>query len=269
MPVRPKDAVEWRSAWVGPDVARNRESIMKGFARQARAFARSPLQRDPERLGRLLAFAAPRPDEAALDVACGPGIVTAALARRAGLVVGVDLAREMIDEARGAGGLYLRADVERLPFKDGSFDLVICRNACHHFADPPVVAREMRRVARLGGRVVIEDMAAPEDPARREYHETIERLRDTAHARTLTRPEIRALLEAAGLRVEREEPIAFVVDFEEWADRAFPPPADKEKARAMLLACLEEDRAGLRVWREGERLKFERQSVLCRATRPV
>src|SRR5207249_8170807 len=145
LPVRPKDAVEWRSAWVGPDVARNRESIMKGFARQARAFARSPLQRDPERLGRLLAFAAPRPDEAALDVACGPGIVTAALARRAGLAVGVDLAREMIDEARGAGGLYLRADVERLPFKDGSFDLVICRNACHHFADPPVVAREMRR----------------------------------------------------------------------------------------------------------------------------
>jgi len=47
-----------------------------------------------------------------------------------------------------------------------------------------------------------------------------------------------------------------------------PGPAEPEKARAMMEACLEADLCGLRVWMEEGRLKFERQSLLLRAARP-
>src|SRR5882762_2240993 len=174
------------------------EAIVKAaFARQAHGFARSPLQTDPGRLRRLLEFLGPRRGERALDAACGPGIVTAALARAGLLACGVDLTREMLREAVPGGGLYVQGDAGRLPFLDSSFDAVVCRNSLHHVAEPPAAIREMIRVLRPGGRLVVEDMRAPDDPAKRAYHESVERLRDVSHARTLTLSELRDMAAAA------------------------------------------------------------------------
>jgi len=247
--------------------ARRSSIVQERFGRQARAFARSPLQRDPGRLRRLVAFSGARAGEKALDAACGPGIVSAALREEGLFVVGVDLTRAMLREAARAGGPYVRGDLERLPFRTAAFDLLICRSTFHHLSDPERVMREMVRVVRRGGRVVIEDMQAPDDHAQREYHETIERLRDRAHARTLTLGELRSLAEEAGLSGIHDERIAFVIDFREWIGRAYPAPADRRRAQAMMEACLENDLAGLKVWREGARLKFERRSMLLRGVR--
>jgi len=248
---------------------RDRSSIVQGaFARQARSFARSPLQTDPERLRRLVEFLRPRPGERALDVACGPGIVTAALERAGLRAIGIDLTREMIQEALPRGGGYLQGDVERLPFAGGTFDVAVCRNSCHHFADPGAVVREVTRVLREGGRVIVEDLRAAEDPAKRAYHERIERLRDVAHVRTLTRSEFREIARAAGLLGFEETPVSFVIDFDEWMDRACTTPEDRERARRMMRSCADKDLCGLRVWSENGRLKFERQSLLWRAFRP-
>src|SRR5207249_11094142 len=125
--------------------------VRTAFARQAREFAHSPLQTDPVRLRRLVEYVAPRPGERALDVACGPGIVTSALERAGVLSFGVDLTREMVREAASRRGSYLQADVERLPFAGATFDLTVCRNAFHHFAAPGAIARELGRVLRPGG----------------------------------------------------------------------------------------------------------------------
>jgi len=242
--------------------------IETAFSRQARAFARSPLHTDPRRLRRLIEFLGPRPGERVLDVACGPGIVTEALQQAGLLAFGVDLTREMIREATSREGRYVRGDVGRLPFQNASFDAVVCRNSFHHFAHPASVMAEVARIVRAGGRVVIEDMRAPDDETKRAYHETIERLRDISHARTLTRDEIREMAGDAGLVCVDEMPVTLVIDFEEWIDRACPDPQSREKARAMMEACVATDLCGLRVWMEEGRLKFERQSLLFRAARP-
>jgi ubiquinone/menaquinone biosynthesis C-methylase UbiE len=242
--------------------------VQEAFARQAAAYARSALQTSPERLRRLLDFLDPRAGDAVLDVACGPGIVTGALVERGLLAVGVDLTAEMIRQASGTGaGLYARANAARLPFRDGVFDAALCRNSFHHVTDAGIVLGEMVRVTRTRGLVVVEDMIAPTDPAQRDYQATIERLRDVSHSRSLTRDEFRSLAGAAGLTGFDEVPIAMVIDFEEWIDRAYPTPGNRERARAMMEACVAEDLCGLRVWREDGRLKFERRSLLWKARR--
>ena len=54
---------------------------------------------------------------------------------------------------------------------------------------------------------------------------------------------------------------------DEWVDSAYPPPDRRERARLMLEACVGRDLCGLRVWKEGDRLKFERQSLLFKGSR--
>jgi ubiquinone/menaquinone biosynthesis C-methylase UbiE len=248
--------------------SRSRESIVQeAFARQARGFARSPLQTDPRRLQRLIEFVGARPGERALDAACGPGIVMAAL-RRAGLTaVGIDLTLAMLREAAPGGGSLVQGDTGRLPFRESAFDVVVCRNSLHHVSDASAAIREMARVLRPRGRLVVEDMRAPDDEAKRACHETLESLRDVSHARTLTRGDLRSMAAAAGLADFEELPITLNIDFDEWIDRAYPPPDRREQARLMLEACLERDLCGLRVWKEGDRLKFERQSLLFKGAR--
>jgi len=258
-----------REVGMGDEVpSRSRESIVQeAFARQARDFARSPLQTDPRRLRRLIAFLGARPGERALDVACGPGIVMAALQRAGLLAVGIDLTLAMLREAASRGGCFVQGDTGRLPFRESTFDVVVCRNSLHHVSDPSGAIREMARVLRPGGRLVVEDMRAPDDESKRAYHETIECLRDVSHARTLTRGDLRSMAAAAGLADFEELPITLVIDFDEWVDRAYPPPDRREQARLMLEACVGRDLCGLRVWKEGDRLKFERQSLLFKGAR--
>jgi len=184
--------------------------------------------------------------------------------------VGVDLTLAMLRQALAArrGGFYLQGDAVRLPFREATFDLVVCRNALHHSAAPGLMTSEAARVLRRGGRLVIEDMRAPDDARRRAYHEEIERLRDEAHARTLTRDEMTACTERAGLRPADERTVLLAIDFDEWIDRAYPGAAARSRAEAMMRACLTRDLAGLRVWEEDGRLMFERQCLLLRVERP-
>ncbi len=98
--------------------------------------------------------------QSVLDVACGTGIVARTAARRVapgGRVVGVDLNEAMLKvAARVCPGVDLRlGDAASLPFDDGTFDAVLCQMALMFFPDPTVALREMGRVAKPGGTVVV------------------------------------------------------------------------------------------------------------------
>jgi len=95
-----------------------------------------------------------------LDVACGTGIVARAAAERVGSegrVVGVDLNQAMLTVAeRVCPGVELRqADVTALPFESATFDVVLCQMALMFFPDRQAAIREMGRVVKPQGTVVI------------------------------------------------------------------------------------------------------------------
>ena len=91
------------------------------------------------------------PGEIILDVGCGTGAVQRQLGDH---VVGVDLSEGML--ARGAGA-RAAADVLSLPFPDHAFDIVVSISSLHYWVDPIHALREIRRVTKPEGRLVLTD----------------------------------------------------------------------------------------------------------------
>jgi SAM-dependent methyltransferase len=115
--------------------------------------------------GRVIDLAAPAAGQTVCDVGCGNGMYLAELARRgfAGRVLGLDLSLGMLaasrerlggDSPAATVGL-LAADAAALPLRDGVADLAFAMHMLYHVPDPSQALRELRRVTRPGGRVII------------------------------------------------------------------------------------------------------------------
>ena len=115
---------------------------------------------------RLIEVAAVQPGEAILDIACGTGLVTFPLADAAttsGRVVATDISQAMVDtirresEKRGLRQIEaFRADAEALKdVSDNRFDLVTCALGFMYFPEPDQALKEIYRVLKPGGRIVI------------------------------------------------------------------------------------------------------------------
>ncbi|HIE39272.1 MAG TPA: class I SAM-dependent methyltransferase [Anaerolineales bacterium] len=90
-----------------------------------------------------------------LDVGCGVGTYTAAFRQETPHVFGVEVEPERAREARGRAAGVVQAVGERLPFADGSFDLILSHEVLEHVTDDRACAEEMVRMVRPGGRIVL------------------------------------------------------------------------------------------------------------------
>jgi SAM-dependent methyltransferase len=100
-----------------------------------------------------------------LDVACGPGFIAAAAARRGADVIGLDFSRVMIAMAQRANPAltFREGDAEALPFDPGSFDAVVMNFGLLHLARPDQAIAEARRVLAPDGRYGFTIWASPEE----------------------------------------------------------------------------------------------------------
>ena len=101
------------------------------------------------------------PGARVLDVACGAGQTAIPMSRAGAKVTGVDIATNLIEQARArvqAENLDARfeeADAEILPFADGSFDIVLSLIGAMFAPRPELVAAELKRVCRPGGKIIM------------------------------------------------------------------------------------------------------------------
>jgi ubiquinone/menaquinone biosynthesis C-methylase UbiE len=95
----------------------------------------------------------PEPGRRTLDLGCGEGRVARDLKARGHNVVGIDTSETLVQFARTGDpdGEYIVADATRLPFEDGTFDLVVAFNTLMDFDDMPAAVREAARVLEGGG----------------------------------------------------------------------------------------------------------------------
>ena len=130
------------------------------------------------------------------DVACGDGTSLRLLTARGLRGVGVD--REARAVARAPRAVV--GDAQALPLRTSAYDAVLCECAVSTFDEPRRALAEMARVLRPGGVLAMTDVLLRRDLAPPEVVAAVDRL---TTARTL--PEYVALVQAAGLRVERTE----------------------------------------------------------------
>ena len=214
------------------------------FSRQAEAYAASPGHAHGQDLDIVAAFAQPGLHDLCLDIATGPGHTAFRIASKAMTVVAVDIAEGMLATGRRLAAergitnvVFERADAAQLPFNDGSFDLVTCRIAPHHFTDIPAFLGEVARVLKNSGRFVLEDSLAPDDAEAAAFLHALEVRRDPTHVRSLTRGEWFAALEAAGLPVKREVIFQKQHPFMDWLARTGIEGEEAHGLVAELLAA--------------------------------
>jgi SAM-dependent methyltransferase len=209
-------------------------------------------------LGRLLAFAEPVREDVCLDVTYGEGPVGAAMSSRVRHVTTVDATPPVAGGATCRGGrtptvvftsgnrsappagpafdpdaLTVRADASALPYRDGSFTLVTSRFSLFRMPDPGQALREMLRVCRGGGRLVIADRVRPNlaGPDR----DRIERLRDPAHPPAPSMARLVDLITDAGADVRRLDLFTVERPVEPWLADA-PDPRAAAGIRTALAA---------------------------------
>jgi 2-polyprenyl-3-methyl-5-hydroxy-6-metoxy-1,4-benzoquinol methylase len=102
-----------------------------------------------------------KPGVRLLDVACGSGNLSIPAARRGAIVTGVDIAANLLEQARARAeseGLTIQfdeGDAENLPYADASFDEIVSMYGAMFAPRPELVAAELARVCRPGGRIAM------------------------------------------------------------------------------------------------------------------
>ena len=147
--------------------------------------------------------AAIKPRERVLDLACGTGELLRRIVQHTSDadLTGVDIAPGMVERARAklagvSDAKIEQADAHDLPFRDGSFDVVVCANTFHYFTHPTSVLGEVRRVLRPDGRFVVLDWCRDYWTCR--VMDAVLRVFDPAHQNCYTLDELAAILDDAG-----------------------------------------------------------------------
>ena len=173
---------------------------------------RLPAELDPPSLERRLAFLGGevRAGDRALDLGCGTGEFTAALARAGAEAIGVEVAEAALERARARHpelDFRLVPIDGPLPLEDGSFDLVWTSEVIEHVADTGQWLSEVRRVLAPGGRLLV---TTPSHGRLRVAVGGVERFSDPLgdHLHLYTRRSLRTLLEEFGLREVRVRAVA-------------------------------------------------------------
>jgi len=204
-----------------------RDLAAKVFGSTAAQYLRSTVHASGADLDRLADLVRTQRVSSALDLGCGAGHASFALARGgARRVVAYDISTQMLDVVAGEAMVRDHRQIEtcagaaeRVPFHDASFDLVVTRYSAHHWLDVQRAIREVARILRPAGLLVVIDVLAPENPLMDTVLQTVELLRDLSHVRNYRESEWRAIFDAANFSQPDVDRWKLPLAFDGWVAR--------------------------------------------------
>lgn len=222
----------------------HQQVVTEQFGTTAAAYLTSSVHAQGADLQELAQIAASLPGARVLDLGCGGGHASFAVAPVVEKVIAYDLSEEMLAVVataaaeRGLDNLAVRqGSADRLDFPDASFDLVCTRFSAHHWRQLPQALDEVLRVLKPGGRFIVIDTAAPADVLADTYVQAIELLRDTSHVRNISLHSWRKLLAAAGFAVTSDKTWKLRLEFDSWVARMRTPQDHITAIRALWQAA--------------------------------
>jgi SAM-dependent methyltransferase len=201
------------------------------FGGAANDYVTSPIHANGPDLERLRQAIGRQPSAVVLDIGCGAGHASYAIASQVREVHAYDVAAPMvatvarIAHERGLHNIHtLQGPAESLPYANESFDYVVSRLSAHHWRDVPSALNEVRRVLKSGGRAIWIDTASHADPLFDTHLQAIELLRDRSHVRDYTPDEWLMMFEKAGFTAAIQATWRIPVEFRSWIARMRTPP---------------------------------------------
>jgi len=195
---------------------------------------------------------------AMLDVGCGAGHLSFALAPVFNRVVAVDPSPGMlatVAQAAAARGLahveVQRGGAESLPFADSTFDCVASRFSAHHWRFLEAGIREMARVLRPQGYLLMIDTVGHEDCLVDTHLQAIELLRDPSHVRNRSVSQWQSLIEGAGFLDIQHAQWPLRLEFASWVERMRPPPGNVAVIRELQQGAAREVQDALALETDG------------------
>lgn len=234
------------------------------FSRQSRHYGKDHLLSQTDDLRSANVVLKPQRGERLLDIATGNGHGAIYFARLGVEVTASDISPTMIGQAQElaeAEGLtmdFREHPAEQLPYPDGSFDIVTCRVAAHHFSCPATFIMEACRVLKPAGRFLLIDGTVEDGyPTAEAWAHEVESLRDPSHNRLIRPDQWTHLCGHVGMKVIHRQIQSFQQpDLEWYFDAAATPEKNREKVRDLVRQAPDEairlftvkDEAGKWTW---------------------
>ena len=215
--------------------------IIQQFDKTAENYSKDYIFSNGDDLDTMLKQANPNPTTIVLDVATGAGHVAMKIAPFAKKVHAIDITPKMVSllqddlESKNIKNVETHImNVNDLQFADGSFDVVTCRFATHHFADVRTFLSEVRRVLRPKGKLILTDIIAPSSKPMGEFVNKINRLRDHTHVRQFSKSEWESILLEQNFAIVDRHDNPLIHDFESWLERAKTSEEDRHMIADMF-----------------------------------
>jgi ubiquinone/menaquinone biosynthesis C-methylase UbiE len=250
--------------------------IQSRFGAVAADYVTSKVHASGQDLTWLVEAAALTGNERVLDVATGGGHAAFALAPSAREVVALDLTRQMLEMARQeaiarqlANISYLEGNAQAIPCEDETFDVVVCRQAAHHFPRWEQGIQEWARVLKPGGKLLVVDSVSPEEPEFDLFLNEIEILRDPSHVRNHRISEWQSQLIQAGFTLQEVQEQGIYLDIPSWTQRMRTPSESVAIIEQLLCTASPALRARLKIEEKDGVLGFTLPIVLVHSVKTV
>lgn len=220
------------------------DKVKQQFGEQANAYLTSTVHAQGPDLAYLSHLLTNYPDAKLLDMGCGAGHVSFVAAQIVKEVISYDLSDEMLAivrqtaKERGYKNITtVQGCAEHQPFSDDNFDIVASRYSAHHWHDVGKSLRELHRIIKPHGKLIMMDVVSPGHPVLDIWLQTVEALRDTSHVRDYTPGEWLTFLTEAGFSIDHIQRHRLTLPFDSWIKRMRTPQILIEAIKAYQITA--------------------------------